>query len=289
MTIDLSLLAAPVSVETIDFETIFEALKADFLDRWATARLQDSSLPAIDVLLDSSPISMAFRVAAYREVLIRARVNDAVKQMLLAYATGANLDHLGAYLGVERLTDETDTRYRKRIQLRPEALSVAGPAGAYVYHAMTAVPDLIDVTAIRSDDGQVTVTLLADVDDPSPTDEQISTVLTALEETDVVPLTDTIIVQGPTVSNVAISVELTLYPGPDGAIVKVAAETALAKLKAANAQLNQDLTLSAIYSRAHQDGVQSVRIVSPAADVAVSETGFVRISSITVTVAGRNT
>lgn len=287
--IDLSQMPAPEAIETIDFATIFAALKTNFLARWAAAVAGDESLPAMDTLLDSSPISMALRVAAWREVQLRARFNDGVRQMLLAYATGSNLDHLGAYLGVTRLDGEADVRYRKRIQLRPEALSLAGPAGAYVYHALTAVPALIDATAIRSADGEVTVTLLASADAPQPTAAQIAAVRAALEDTAVAPLTDTLIVQGPEVIDVDIDVDLTLYPGPDGAIVRTAVIKALSALQADNALLNQDLTLSAIYGRAHQTGVQSVRIASPSADTAVSQTGFVRIASINVTIAGRDT
>jgi phage-related baseplate assembly protein len=288
--IDLSQMPAPEAIETVEFAAIYKALKSSFLTDWAEAVASDPTLPTMDTLLDSSPISMVLRVAAWREVQLRARFNDGIKQMLIAYATGSNLIHLGAYLNVEKLDGETDERYRKRIQLRPEALSLAGPAGAYVYHALTAVPALIDATAIRSADGEVTVTLLASADAPQPTVAQIAVVRAALEETAVAPLTDTLIVQGPDVTDVDIDVVLTLYPGPDGAIVRTAVIKALSELKTTNAILNQDLTLSAIYGRAHQTGVQSVRIASPLADTAVSQAGFVRIASINVTIAaGRDT
>lgn len=288
--LDLSQLAAPAAVETLDFEAIVSGMKADFLSRWDAARASNPDLRAYDTLhLESDPVAIIIQAVAYREVQLRARFNDGLRQMLIAFATGTNLDHLGAYLGVQRLAGEKDDRFRRRIQLRPETLSLAGPAGAYVYHALTAVPALIDASAVRSADGEVTVTLLASVDAPEPTTQQIETVRAALERADVVPLTDTIIVQGPEVQTTPIFVELTLYPGPDGALIKDEAEDALAKLKQTNARLNQDLVRSAIYSRAHRDGVQSVRIISPVADIAVGETGFVRISTITVTIGGTDT
>lgn len=288
--IDLSQLEAPSAVETFEFEAIVNDIKADFLLRWDSARAANPSLPAYDTLdLESDAVAILIQAVAFREMLLRARFNDGLKQMLIAFATGTNLDHLAAYLGVTRLAGESDDRLRRRLQLRPEALSLAGPAGAYVYHALTAVPALIDASAIRTADGEVTVTLLAGADAPQPSVQQIEAVRAALEKTDVVPLTDTIIVQGPSVTEVAIVIELTLYPGPDGSIVRTSAEAALAQLKSTNAQLNQDLKLSAIYSRAHRDGVQSVRIISPASDIAVSETGFVRITSIAVTIGGTDT
>ena len=288
--IDLSQLPAPSAVETIEFEGIVQGIKTDFLERWESRRAGNPALPAYDTIdLESDPVAILIQAVAFREMLLRARFNDGLKQMLIAFATGSNLDHLGAYLAVQRLTDEKDDRFRRRIQLRPEALSLAGPAGAYVYHALTAVPALLDASAVRSADGEVTVTLLKSADSPQPTTQQIETVRAALEQTDVVPLTDTIIVQGPAVQTTPIVVELTLYPGPDGALIKAEAEAALAKMKQTNARLNQDLMRSAIYSRAHRDGVQSVRIISPAADIAVGETGFVQISTITITIGGTDT
>ena len=288
--IDLSRLPSPTAVEALSYEAIISDIKADFLARWNVSRASNPELPAYDTLdLESDPIAILIQAVAYREVLLRARFNDGIRQMLLAFATGSNLDHLGAYLEVERLAGETDDRLRRRIQLAPEALSTAGPDGAYVYHALTAVAALIDASAVRSADGEVTVTLLSTMDAPQPSSAQIEAVRVALEQTDVIPLTDTIIVQGPQVSTTPIVVELTLYPGPDGALIKTEVETALAQLKLANARLDQDLTRSAIYGRAHREGVQSVRILAPTDDVKVTKTGFVRISGITVTIAGTDT
>ncbi|MFN3440841.1 MAG: baseplate J/gp47 family protein [Rhizobium rosettiformans] len=285
--IDLSQLPAPSAVETIDFEAIVSEIKSDFLARWDARRASDTSLPAYDTLdLESDPVAILIQAVAYREILLRARFNDGIRQVLLAFATGSNLDHLGAYLEVERLAGETDDRYRRRIQLAPEALSTAGPEGAYIYHALTAVAALIDVSCVRSDDGEVTVTLLAGADIPQPSAAQIEAVRVALEQTNVVPLTDTIIVQGPTVAETAVVVELTLYPGPDGALIKAEVEAALAQLKLVNSRLNQDLTRSAIYGRAHREGVQAVRILAPSEDIKVTKSGYVRITGTTVTIGG---
>jgi hypothetical protein len=73
---------------------------------------------------------------------------------MLAYATGSNLDQLGALLDVGRLEGEADTAYRARIQLAPEAFSVAGPASAYRFYALSAAPTIADasVAAPRPDD-----------------------------------------------------------------------------------------------------------------------------------------
>jgi phage-related baseplate assembly protein len=103
--------------------------------------------PSFDALVPSDPAFKILEVAAYREMLIRQRVNDAAKAVMLAYAQRGDLDQLGALLAVERLildpgnldagippTMESDEDFRRRIQLSPEGFSVAGPEGAYVFH-----------------------------------------------------------------------------------------------------------------------------------------------------------
>ena len=47
---------------------------------------------------------------------------------------------------------ESDENLRERIQLAPESLSVAGPKGAYRFHALSALSSVIDVAVIGPDD-----------------------------------------------------------------------------------------------------------------------------------------
>ena len=74
--IDLSTVTAPQVVEALDFEAIFAQLKAELLAR----------LPGVaDVLeLESEPLTKLIESHAYRELLYRARVNDAARRQLLA-------------------------------------------------------------------------------------------------------------------------------------------------------------------------------------------------------------
>ncbi len=136
--VDLSRLPAPEVVESLDFEVIF----ADML---ATLQQLD---PQFTALTESEPAYKLLQVAAYREMNLRQRANDSVRAVMLAYAKGADLDHLGALLGVQRYvldegnpalsvppTYESDADFRRRIQLAPEGFSVAGPEGAYIFHA----------------------------------------------------------------------------------------------------------------------------------------------------------
>ncbi|MGD8174794.1 baseplate assembly protein [Marinimicrobium sp. ARAG 43.8] len=152
--IDLSRIPAPDVVEELDFETLFNDTCDDLIAR-------DPQLA--DVLaLESEPLTKLVQVCAYREMLVRQRVNEAARAVMLAYALNGDLDNLGVLLGVERLvtapgdntatppvppTYETDEDFRLRIQLALDGLSTAGPERAYVYHALSVDGRILDATA----------------------------------------------------------------------------------------------------------------------------------------------
>ncbi|MGX5664180.1 baseplate J/gp47 family protein [Diaphorobacter nitroreducens] len=153
--IDLQTLPAPRVVEELSFEAILAAAKADFAERMRP------HLPAIaDILaLESDPVVKLLESHAYRELMFRARVNDAARAHLLAFATGTDLDHLAAMFGVQRMPGETDERLRTRLQLRIAALGAQGTREHYEFHAMTASPLVRAAQASQPQPGSVLVML----------------------------------------------------------------------------------------------------------------------------------
>ncbi len=120
--VDLSQLPAPDVVELLDYETILAAMLADL-------RARDA---AFDALVESDPAFKILEVAAFRELLLRQRVNEAARGVMLAYAAGSDLDQLAALFGVQRLvldpgnpaalppvpsSYEGDAELRRRVQL----------------------------------------------------------------------------------------------------------------------------------------------------------------------------
>lgn len=153
--IDLQTLPAPRVVEELSFEAILAAAKADFAERMRP------HLPAIDdiLALESDPVVKLLESHAYRELLFRARVNDAARAHLLAFATGTDLDHLAALFGVQRMPGETDERLCTRLQLRIAALGAQGTREHYEFHAMTASPQVRAAQASQPQPGSVLVML----------------------------------------------------------------------------------------------------------------------------------
>ena len=106
VSLDLEQLPPPKIIEELDFDAILAAMKADFIARY----------PEYTADFASDPVAKLLEAASYREMLIRQRVNDAARSNLLAFATGTDLDHLASFYGVQRLSEESDTGFRLRIQ-----------------------------------------------------------------------------------------------------------------------------------------------------------------------------
>ena len=172
MTLDIATLPPPSVVEPLDFEAILAAQRTDLIARYPEAA---------DVLdLESEPLAKLMEVFAYRELLYRARVNDAARAHLVAFATGSDLEHLGAFYNVPRIDGEADDRYRRRILLRVAALAGNGTKEHYEHVALTASQNVQDAIATQPWPGSVNVQLwLADHSQAEATQAQVLAALTA--------------------------------------------------------------------------------------------------------------
>src|SRR5471032_985556 len=99
-TIDLSQLPAPSVVETLDYETLLAERKATLISLFPQ---EQQAAMARTLTLESEPIVKLLQENAYREVMLRQRVNEAAQAVMVAYAVGADLDQLGANQNVPRL------------------------------------------------------------------------------------------------------------------------------------------------------------------------------------------
>jgi phage-related baseplate assembly protein len=274
--IDLSGLAPPDVIETLDYEAIVAAMRDDLVERFP--------LIAGVIDLESEPARKLIEAFAYRELRLRARINDAARAVLLASSWGTNLDHLGALFATERQAGETDDRFRCRIQLAPEAFSVAGPEGAYQYHALTVAPWARDVSAVSRRPGVVRVTVLKEGSDPIPTLAEREAVRLHLKNEGIRPLTDVVEVMLPAIRRTRIVAKLTLYPGPDGELVRQRALAAVSTWVEKNRMLGMNLRRSALFAAFHQEGVHSVELVSPAEDLVLDVTEVYAVDAIEVSV-----
>jgi phage-related baseplate assembly protein len=226
--LDLSRIELPDAVEELDYLTLRTAWLTDYAARMGV------SVSSLDI---NDPIVRGLETGAYRELLIRQRINDAVRRTLLASAYGEGLDDIGAdplYGATPRLVldpgdDEAvppippvlerDDDYRARLVLAAAALSVAGPANAYEARARAAHPDAVHVAVSSPDPCEVLVEVLHDSDDP----DILTDIEAALNADSVRPVGDRITVVS--AEHQASSVEITIHveDGPDLETVRLAA------------------------------------------------------------------
>ena len=283
-TIDLSQLPAPNVVEPLDYETLFAERKATLISLYPA---DQQEAIARTLALESEPIVKLLQENAYREVLLRQRVNDAAKAVMLAHATGEDLDQLGANFNTPRLVIapaddstipptpaamEADEDYRLRLQDAFEGMSTAGSAGSYRYHARSADGRVADVTAISPSPANVTVTVLSRDGDGTASAELLQVVRDALNDEDVRPVADRVIVQSAKIAPYVIEAVLYLYSGPEVAPILDTANKRLRAYVQNMRRLGRSIRRSSMNAALTVEGVEHVEIIKPAADIVLDKT-----------------
>ena len=217
---------------------------------------------------------------------MRARVNDAAKATMLAYATGTDLDNLAAFYSVERKLNETDTDLRARLILAVDGFSTAGPVGAYKFHGLSADDDVKDVSVTSPAPGDVLVTVLSNTGNGVSAQTTLDAVEAALNDEFVRPLTDTVIVQAASVQDYAVSAQIWCYANIDTEVVRLAAQAAAEQYVESVHRLGFDVTDSGLKAALHQPGVQRAEIVSPAVPIVRNSDEAAFCTGVTVTYEG---
>lgn len=271
--VELSKLPVPDLTEQVSFEQSYADLKA----------ILYLLAPGYADLLESDPMSVLLQVCAYREVHLRESFNVRATGSMLAYARGADLDNLAAFFGVERQTlvaadpdknlpavMESDTDFRRRVQLAPEGYSVAGPEGAYLFHALSASTDVLDASATSPSPGEVVVTVLSRSGEGVPSAGVQKRVTDALMDGNVRPLTDVVTVRPAEIIHYTVSAKVFTFAGPDAAVVLAEANRRLRAYVDESRRLGRDVPRSGLFAALHVDGVQRVDLTEPPADLVMA-------------------
>lgn len=297
-TIDLSLLPAPTVVDPLDYESLLADRKATLISLYPE---EQREAIARTLTLESEPIVKLLQENAYRELILRQRINEAAQAVMLGYAGGSDLDQLGANFQVERLVVqqpdntvippvaaimESDSDFRVRIQQAFEGLSVAGSSGSYEYHGRSADGRVADVSATSPSPANVLISVLSREGDGTASAELVAIVDKALNDEDMRPVADRVSVRSATIVNYNIDALLYLYPGPEAEPIRRAAEAKLKSYISAQHRLGRDIRLSAIYAALHAEGVQRVELKSPQADIVLDKTQASYCASYLLTVGG---
>lgn len=285
---NLSQLPTPAVIDDLSYDAIYTQLLQDFRARF----------PEYSALLESDPALKLIEAFAYRELLLRNRINEAAKANLLAFATGGDLDHLASFYDVVRqLIDpgdpdalpqprspvwEDDESLRNRVWLRIQGSSSAGPAVMYRYHCLSAHPDIIDCYVDSPSSGRVRCVILSR---EGPDRQEVEEAARDYITSDAVRvLTDTVEVMHAVIVPVSVEAKIYLYPDIMEEMVHLPDIKALIN---ESWMIGEDLARSAIIRELHVTGVIRVDLVSPADDVQIANTEVARVVDASVLISGR--
>lgn len=293
--INLSELEVPDAIIVPDASYIFA--------RWLE-RLRELD-PEFDALVESDPAYKQGEANAYQLTLAFQRVNDAVRAVFLASATGADLDQIGANFNVKRYVItpadpdavppadaelEDDDAYRERIQLSWAQLNTAGARNAYRFHARSADADVLDADAYGPEDhsrpGEVDVYVLSRTGDGTAPQTLLDKTAANLSADEVRPLTDFVSVKSAVIQRYSITAELEIPDGPDAQTVLDNAISVATSYAALSHRIKTVIPLSAVYAALQQPGVVRVRLTSPAADIEAEMGKAPWCQAINVTIKG---
>lgn len=266
-TIDLSALPAPQVLESLDFEELYQGELTTFReymgDNWTA-------------LLESDPVTKLLELGAYRRMQNRARVNDGAKALMLAYATGADLEQLAANVGLERLVIQAEDlvavppvpavmedydALRERVQLVYEGLTTAGPRNSYILHARNASGLVADATAESPAPAEVVVTVLSLEGDGTASGELLDQVDAYLSDDDRRPVADRLTVQSAEILPYRIDAVVFLAgTGPENEAILAECNARLEAWKNPRRRLGVEVSRSAIDAQLHVSGVARVEI-----------------------------
>ena len=161
---------------------------------------------------------------------------------------------------------ESDDSYRVRIQQAPEKFSVAGPDGAYVYHALQASSLITDVSVQSPSPGVVEIRPLL-TNGVIPGQEILDLVMEACSNRSVRPLTDHVQVLAPVAVPYAVDVTywIDASDSTNAAAIQSAVEAAVSNwVLWQKSKIGRDINPSELTARMVQAGAKRVQITSPA-------------------------
>lgn len=280
--LNLADIPPPDAVEMLEFERILLTYVTDTKTR----------LPELEkaITLQQSPANVILQSQAYGDMLVRARINAAVRAVLLATSSGADLDNIGAMFGVVRIVQgdyrESDSDLRRRIQLAPEAWAAAGPPGAYLFHTLSAQPGVEEAAVYNHTSGLVSpgeVLVVVMTRNGFVQREVIDAVQLRLNHQDVKPLTDAVSVIPAKRHLWDLDATLNIRVGPDRSLVVAEARKRVEAYLKTRRKIGQKIPLSGIMQALHFGPVMSVSLSEPTTDVQPGLTEYADVTTIQLT------
>ncbi len=276
--LDLAKLPAPDLLETLDFETLVQTLKSHLIDQHAEL--------AEALSLESEPLTQLINSFAYQNLLLRSRINHVAKANLLATAQQADLDHIAARYGVQRLVEESDQRLRVRTQKAYHSLNTAGTEESYTYHTLSADARVKDVHVASPSPCHIQLTILSNESENGIPSESLlnklavtfgltsanqSQVSELLQTQKIRPIGDWVEILPAKTKNYSINAKVKLELGPGREAAKQQVLSSVKAYLQERHALGKAIKRSALFAVLHQAGVEEIELISPLENIEVQK------------------
>ena len=290
-TINLASLPEPDAIEVLDVEAILAARMADF-----QVRADQAGFPYDVAAIETDPAVIMQEAGAFRETLLRSRINSSVRAVLPAFAQGADLDGIVARANVQRIviqaaTDDAPAVMESDAALRNRYLATygrpaAGSTDAYTSRVLEVIPYIHDVLvagpSLHGRDREALVYLLAP-NGVMVTAAELDLARGALLPNDATPVTDVWDVVRATIVPYSVEVRIEIPTGPSPAAVTEASRVRIQEMADARYSIGSDVWRNAIGGAAYVSNVQRAVVVSPLNDVITNYNAAPFCTGISVT------
>ena len=229
---------------------------------------------------ESDPAAKILEIAAYRELILRDRINNAAKANLLAFATSNDLDYLAEFYGIKRQENKTemevDDAFRLRIKAKIAAFSNAGSKDHYRFHALSASSHVKDALASSDQPGGVKISILSDSENGTSSKELLEIVKNYINRDDIKMLTDTVEIVGCKIIPVEIKIELKTSNSFGLSTIR---EKFISKFNATKC-LGWSPSISWIIANIFTDDVTHIKVLSPLEDISIANDECVSLKSL---------
>ncbi len=290
-------LPIPDVIEFLDYEDIlseikeqFNALQPNLIDQngrpivlsaeyTETANEKYWKIP-VDVMaglyyldLESDPATRLLEIVAYRELMLRQRVNNAALAVMPSFTTGYDQDALYEIWGLKRLLIEeeddqdpinhppiyeSDEAFRRRYALALDQFTTAGSEHSYIYHGLSADGLVKDIAANAPNGAEVVITVLSHLSNGDPTVDLLQTVYDYLSDKKKRPIADDLTVQPAEIIEYQINVALFFNYGPSPEPVLNKIKQNLQQYIVEQHRLGFDIEQTALAAQCHLSGVHHV-------------------------------
>ncbi|MFC2994861.1 baseplate J/gp47 family protein [Acinetobacter sichuanensis] len=283
MSVNFESLPKPNFIEEIDYEKILFERKEYLISLYSE---DEQTVIRMQLQRESDPLHKYLQENAYREMILRQKINEKALATQLAFAKGTDLDVWGANFDVQRLivtaadlsvvppipaVYELDNDFRYRIQKKLDALSTAGPESSYEYHTLSADGRVSDVKCSSPAPAHALLTILQrDTPTNASTEELNNIVLKYVSADKKRPTGDRVQVQSAEIISYEVQAVLVTKNVPETDPVLAAATGNIEAYTKEAKRIGKGVYFSDIYSALKVSGVERVELLQPVAELHIN-------------------